>query len=332
MATTIGPPSRKVLADCVRSATAAPSLHNSQPWLFRVERASVEVYTDPRRRLEVIDPDGREQLISIGAALFTLRLAIEQAGYETRVTLFPAAEASHLVARATITGTAPVTAATEALSAAIPHRHTNRWPFAHTPVPQQALEQMRDAARREGAVLTVASAPARDRILALAMSADRWLRARPGYRDEIARWTGGVRHDGVPLWAVGPWDALETVPIRDFAELSELPRPTEKFEPYPTILILATEGDGHCDWVRAGQALQRVLLTATWQNLATTPISQPVEVPAVRQVLTDPDGGLSAQMVLRVGYGRVAPSTPRRPLTDVLRSAEDKLCGPGGGR
>jgi hypothetical protein len=70
--------------------------------------------------------------------------------------------------------------------------------------------------------------------------------------------------------------------------------------------------------VSAGQALQRVLLTATWQNLSTTPISQPVEIPAVRRLLTDARSGKWAQMVLRVGYGRPSTATPRRPLAEVL--------------
>lgn len=82
--------------------------------------------------------------------------------------------------------------------------------------------------------------------------------------------------------------------------------------------MLATVGDRRSEWVRAGQALQRVLLAATWQGLATTPISQPVEVSAVRRLLIDPASGLSVQMVLRVGYGKPAGRTPRRPLADVL--------------
>lgn len=127
-----------------------------------------------------------------------------------------------------------------------------------------------------------------------------------------------ARHDGVPSGAAGPWDALETVPIRDFAEFSPLPRPSEKFEPYPTILVLSTDGDDRADWLLAGQALQRVLLTATWQNLSTTPISQPVEVPELRRRLLGPATGWHAQMVLRVGYGRTPAASPRRRLTDVL--------------
>lgn len=311
---------RAVLIDCVRSATLAPSLHNSQPWQFRIHGSAVDVYADPARRLPILDPDGREQLVSVGAAVFTLRLALRQAGYASDVALFPVLGDDELVARVRVTHAATVTSAVEALAEAIPHRHTNRSPFSHSAVPPEVLDHLRDAARWESAVLAVAGPAGRDAILGMARAADRLLHARPGYRTELARWAGdGVRHDGVPSWAVGPWDALETVPLRDFSEVSALPRPREEFEPYPTILVLATVGDRRSDWVRAGQALQRVLLAATWKGLATTPISQPVEVPAVRRLLLEPSAGLTVQMVLRVGYGRPAGRTPRRPLSEVLR-------------
>jgi hypothetical protein len=319
MNTTTVPPSRKVLVDCVHSATTAPSLHNSQPWRFRIDGPAVEVYADPARRLEVIDPAGREQMISLGAAVFTLRLAIQRAGYHVEVTTFPRRDEPDLVARLVAGAPTVVSPATEALAEAIPHRHTNRRPFAQTPVPAEVLHHLVDAARREGVVLTVASPDGRERIMTMAFEAGRRLRDLPGYRAELDHWTGySVRHDGVPLWAVGPWDALEAVPVRDFGEFSELKRPVEPFEPYPTILVLSTDGDERPDWLRAGQALQRVLLTATWQNLATTPISQPVEVPQVRGLLTDAATGLDAQMVLRIGYGKVAGRSPRRSVSEVL--------------
>ncbi|GAA2607813.1 Acg family FMN-binding oxidoreductase [Paractinoplanes durhamensis] len=319
MDTTTVPPSRKVLAGCVGTATAAPSLHNSQPWRFRIDGPSVDVYADPARRLHVIDPAGRELLISVGAAVFTLRLAITLAGYRCECEPFPSPADPDLVARVTAGKPTAPSAAAEALFAAVPHRHTNRWPFAHTAVPADALEHLVNAARLEGAALSVASPPAREAILGLALEADRRLRARPGYRDELRRWAGpSARHDGVPTWAIGPWDALESMPIRDLGALSDLPRPTAKFEPYPTILVLATDGDEPADWLRAGQALQRVLLTATWENLATTPISQPIEVPAVREALAAPDGRRFVQSVLRIGYGKITGRTGRRPVADVL--------------
>ncbi|MEU4236774.1 nitroreductase family protein [Actinoplanes sp. NPDC026619] len=317
MTTTVVRPARKVLADCVRAATAAPSLHNSQPWRFRIDGPAIDVFAEPGRRLQVIDPLGREQLMSVGAAVFTLRLAIRQAGYRTESALFPEPGVPDLVARVVVSHPAAANPAVEALYAAIPHRHTNRWPFAQTAVPADALEHLADAARREGATLAVAGPTARNAILGLAQEAERRLHELPGYRAELARWTGdAVRYDGVPAQVAGPWDALESMPVRDFG--ATLPRRTASFEPYPTLLTLATHGDRPADWVRAGQALQRALLTATWLDLATTPISQPVEIPAVREVLAGP----YAQLVLRVGYGRRAPgSSPRRPVSDVLDPA-----------
>ncbi|KUL23524.1 Acg family FMN-binding oxidoreductase [Actinoplanes awajinensis] len=323
------PPARGILTECVRVATAAPSLHNSQPWLFRIVGAAIEVYADPSRRLPVADPDGREQMLSVGAAVFTLRVAVRSAGYAVRVEGFPSAENPALAARVTAVRPTRADRDTETLAAAIPHRHTNRAPFANVPVPPEPLRQIRAAARREGAALTVADAHARDAILEMARSADRRLKARPDYLAELSHWTGSqVRHDGVPSWAVGPWDALETVPIRDFGQFVPGPRTSEPFEPHPTIVVLATDSDTPRDWLRAGQALQRVLLTATWLGLATTPISQPVEVPSVRRMLTTPPA--RAQMVLRIGYGRMAGRTPRRPLTEVLL-AGDNVTGRGTG-
>lgn len=311
------------LVACVRAATLAPSLHNSQPWRFRIGAHGVDVYADPHRQLDVLDPVGRELLISVGAAVFTLRLAIRGAGYLSDHVLFPDAAEPDLVARISLRRPAAPTPAAEALNAAIPHRHTNRWPFAHSVVPADAAEHLADAARREGARLTVASAVSRTAILGLSQEADRVLRAKGHYRAELARWTSPHRgrRDGVPSTAYGPWDAMEILPIRDFGLLQpQRDRAAAKFEPYPTIMVLSTDGDTRSHWVNAGQALQRVLLTATWLNLSTTPISQPVEIPAVRRLLTDTRSGTWAQIVLRVGYGRPAATTPRRPLADVLLS------------
>ncbi|MEU4216719.1 Acg family FMN-binding oxidoreductase [Actinoplanes sp. NPDC026623] len=309
--------SRAVLTDCVRTATAAPSLHNSQPWRFRITGDGVDVYTDSGRRLDVLDPAGRELLISVGAALFTLRLAIRRKGFRPVFALFPDAEDAGLVARVAVGPPAAATPAVEALAAAVAHRHTNRWPFAQTAVPGVALSHLRDAARREGAVLAVAGPTARDAIVRLSQVANRRLQTRAGYRAERSRWTVPRRRDGVPRSAVGPWDALETVPVRDFGLLPPHAA-TGAFEPYPTLLVLATEGDGRTQWVTAGQALQRVLLTATWQNLATTPISQPIEVPAIRRLLSAAAEGRWAQMIIRIGYGRQVVATPRRRLSEVL--------------
>lgn len=307
------------LAACVAVATAAPSLHNSQPWRFRIRDGGVDVYADRERHLDVIDPSGRELLISVGAALFTLRLAIRHDGRLPRLTVTPEPDAPEPVARVVPGPPTAVTPPVRTLFDAVLRRNTNRWPFARAVVPAIVLEELAFAARREGATLTVADAVARSAILGLTRAAERRLRDRHGYRAELAQWTlpSPGRHDGVPGTAIGPWDALETTPVRDFGLAQpRLERPVERFEPFPTIAVLSTAGDDSADWLAAGQALQRVLLTATAHHLATTPFSQPVEIPAVRDLLTA--SGRYAQILVRIGIGRPSFTTPRRPLHDVL--------------
>ena len=69
------------LVACVHTATLAPSIHNTQPWQFHIRDNGIDVYADWRRRLDIIDPNGRQLIISVGAAIMNLRLAIYQRGW-----------------------------------------------------------------------------------------------------------------------------------------------------------------------------------------------------------------------------------------------------------
>ena len=326
--TSNGPPasgrlSQAALLSCVRAAVAAPSLHNSQPWRFRVRMNGVDVYADRARQLEVIDPTGRELVISVGAAVFNLRVAIRQHGRVPVWRAWPDPDEADLVARVRPGPAAPRDPVVDALAGAIPRRHTNRRPFDRVVVPTAILEELADAAAVEGATLSIADAVARTAILSLVRTAEQRLRAQGRYRAELTDWTlpAHRRRDGIPPQAFGPWAALETLPLRDFGLTQpQLHRRDERFEPYPTILVLSTDGDTADQWVRAGQALQRTLLVATVHGLAATPMSQPLEIPALRELITDTGTGRWPQVIVRVGYGQPAAATPRRPLTEVLIS------------
>ena len=115
-------------------AARAPSLHNTQPWRFAVSGDAIELYADPSRQL-LIDPDGREMLISCGAALYGLRLAVRSLGYLPRVELLPGAAEQRTLARVRPGAAAPMTADERKMLAAMPHRHTHRGPFEAGPCP-----------------------------------------------------------------------------------------------------------------------------------------------------------------------------------------------------
>lgn len=322
---------RGPLRACLEAAIAAPSVHNTQPWLFRLAGSTIDVLADRTRRLDVLDPHGRELFISLGAAVFNLRAAILAHGRIPVLRLLPDPADPDLVARVGIGPATRPPATAVMLAAAIPRRHTNRQPFTDIPVPDDALADLASAADAERARLVITDPAARDAVLDIVRIAEQRRRHDPAYWRELSEWTRPrpERRDGVPPEAFGPWDALETVPIRDFSVV----RPARRrkpvpFERTPTIAVLHTRDDTPQSWLRGGQALERVLLTATVRGLASTIMTQAVEVPHLRALLEDASDGYAAQAVLRFGYGPLSAASARRPLEEAL-IAGPKVPEPG---
>jgi nitroreductase len=320
---TAGGPGR-ALHECLVAAAAAPSIHNSQPWLFRLGRDVIDVLVDRRRQLAWLDPEGREMAVSVGAALLNLRVAVRARGRAARVRLTPDQAEPALAARVFLGAPTQPNPEVLALAAAIPHRHTNRRPFADLPVPAGVMDELARATAAEGGSMLAADPALRDAVLSLTRTAENRMRTDPHYVAELAAWTtpGGVgRRDGVPRQAFGPRDRHAALPLRDFALANGAPTATVTFEPEPTLILLFTVGDSEVDWLRAGAALQRMLLAGTVRGLAATPLSQLVEIPKLRHLLTETAGGRVVQSVLRIGYPITpAQPTPRRPVIEIIQA------------
>jgi nitroreductase len=262
------------------------------------------------------DPHGRAVHIACGAALFNLRLAIMVAGREPAVRLLPDPAQPLLLATARLAGPYRPGEADRELHAAISARRTNRRPFSTRPVPPGILAELVAAASIEGAVLHLPGHEETQRLLHLASAAERDLLADPGYRAELARWAGGQRdRDGIPGSAAGPRDPSGRTPVRDFGTG---PVDYAWFEENPQLAVLSTGTGTRADWLRAGQALQRVLLAVTVRGIAASPLTQPLETADAWLVRDPRSPGERPQMILRLGYGLPVPASPRRPVSEVL--------------
>jgi len=316
--------------NCVEAAVLAPSVHNSQPWRFVLRPDHVDVYVDLDRSVPVIDPIGREAHISVGAAILNLRIAILSAGRIPRTRLIPDAGRPQLAARVSIGGPYAPDMSVRALASAVAKRRTNRRPFRDIPVREEIIDQLAAAARAEGADLYVADATGRRMLLDLVRTANEWQRDDPRYVNEITAWVtaDSERVDGIPVRSIGPRDEGYALPLRDFGVgTPALSRRQRHFEVAPTVAVVYTDGDDRMNWLRAGQAMQRVLLTATVRGVANTPMTAPTEVPEIRDLLAERHGRRVAQLVMRLGYGDPVPPTPRRPLRDVVTAAIDESAG-----
>jgi nitroreductase len=307
--------------ELVRAAVRAPSIHNTQPWLFRLRDGGIELLADRTRRLPVTDPTGWAMRISCGAALFNLRLALAMRETPAQVRLRPSPGDADLLARIAPGPPRPANPEEELLYAAIPERRSSREPFWPDPVPAAVRARLVAAARAEGAWLELLIGKEPVAALAeIAQAADRVLNRIPGYLDELSAWTrrnGANDGDGVPAAAGGPSpEPQDLLPQRPFGA----PRaPGRDYESEPLVAVLGTAGDAPVDQLVAGQALQRVLLTATNSGLATSMLSQPIEVASAREQLRLALGRFGApQMVLRIGFGQPGSPTPRRDPRDVI--------------
>ncbi len=307
---------RAAATDAVR----APSLHNTQPWRFRLRDGGIEVLVDPSRRLPATDPSGWGVRVACGAALFNLRLALAVAGVPAAVRLRPYPAEPDVVARLVPDLPRRPTPAEQSLYAAIPRRFSNRAPFWPDPVPADARWRLAEAARAEGAWLELLiGTSAVNAFAEIARGAHRVLERDPSYRAEREEWIrAGHAPDGVPASSGGPQsEPQDLLPARSFGGRNR--SPGRDFEPEPLVAVLGSTGNTAVDQVIAGQALQRVLLAATDAGLAVSMLSQPIEVPTAREQLRLSLGRFGTpQMVMRVGYGQPGWPTPRRDVGEVL--------------
>jgi nitroreductase len=318
-------------ATCLQAAIAAPSVHNSQPWRFRLGPHHVDVLVDPNRRLATIDPMGREAVISLGAAVLNLRVAILAAGRIPLTQLLPCPDEPDLAARIMLGAPHRPDATVRALASAIGKRRTNRRPFRDIEIRDEVIDQLITAARAEAATLTVADPIGREAIFDLVRSAHDAQTRDPGYIAELDNWTrvDPIRGDGVPARSFGPTHDWDDVPIRDFGLAHpDVHRRQAPFEAAPTVVTLSTDGDTPLQWLRAGQALERVLLTATVRGVANTPMTAPTERAELRGLLNESGDRLFTQVIVRLGYGDPCAPTPRRPLADVLETARPAAASP----
>ena len=311
----------------MHAADAAPSVLNTKPWLFDDKLADDRIELRPNwaRHLKVIDPRHRELLISCGAALFNLRMAIRATGHDPVVWLLPdeqpggVAVCPHcgdscglgdLLASVEIVTrpTHPVTVTEERLYEVILKRRTVREPFSRG-IPMTVLVGLEEAAHVEGAGARLLHRRDTRRLLRWAARTDQKLKLDQSYVDELRMWTGSNATPdlGVPADKFGPEPrSRRHPPVRDLSLAWPGARQLRKRFRRPQLIALGTETDGPSDWMRVGQALQRLLLTATYYGVQASFLTQQLEeedrkmppFQSTQQWWRWPE---SPQMIIRVG-------------------------------
>jgi nitroreductase len=312
MLTRAGLSLRHRLDDVAALATLAPSAGNRQPWNWSVAADALALYAEPDRLAGGSRPGDHDLMVSLGATLLYARVALSEAGLDAVVTASPPrpGEAGRNprepVARIQVLGSrwqlpdegvlaggvlAGGCLAEGALAEAARRRHHGRPCFTVGPVPPGAVRQVRAAAETEGGWVE-----------------DVGLEMTTVHRaDLVAR----------PDWAEPPEPLYQTCSPEPWRGA---PRGAVAAGLAPTggILLLGVAGEHPLDDLMGGQALARVLLTASVLGLGVSPAA-PAAADGWGQASGLPG---PVRMVLRVGAPldgpRLVRAGSRRRLGDVV--------------
>ncbi|GIT97492.1 nitroreductase family protein [Sulfurovum sp. TSL1] len=302
-------------------AVLAPSSHNTQPWRFEITDGAVSIFADRTRALPANDPDDRELTISCGCALMNLRVAAAHGGIGVTCDITPDSGNDDLLAVISFNKENSLSTDESGLFKSIEWRRTYRRRFASRDIPTEVLDSLSENASEEASWLEVIdSEDDRQKVAELVAEGDSIQWSNPSWRRELAAWMH-PRRRGDGLTVPGIVAPIAQVIVRTF-DIGKVVGAKDKqlADESPILAVLGTAGDNVADWLAAGQALEKILLSAHSQGLQASYLNQPIQVASLRpklQNLLSQQG--FPQILLRLGFPKdEIDAAPRRHLDEVM--------------
>ena len=319
----------KVIEEAVRLACRAPSLYNSQPWLWVADGGRLDLFLDPDHLL-LTDRSTREAHISCGAVIDHLRVAMTAAGWMANVDRFPNPNDYEHLATVHFTAMNGVTDSQRRRADAILKRRTDRLPLMApfcAPTNWKSFERvLRGLVGADTVRLHVLPDEMRPRLAEAARLTESLRFYDSLYHSELSWWTAPFEmSEGIPYSSLVSATENDRVGInRAFPFTHNKERRTEVGADYSKILMLSTDDDSPLNALRCGEALSAILLECTIAGLATCPVTHLTELSVSRELLAAITDHLDLpQVLIRVGIAPALdpepPATPRRPLAEVLQ-------------
>jgi hypothetical protein len=315
----------EVVKRAVQLACRAPSVHNSQPWRWVAEGAGLHLFVDRCRWVHSADRSGREAIISCGAVLDHLRIAMVAAGWQAHIERFPNPNNRDHLASVEFSPLEFITDTQRERAEAILQRRTDRLPLGRPTYWASFEPVLRSCVDNSVALLDVLSDEVRPQLAEASQLTEALRRDDASYHAELQWWTSPFAlSEGVPPDALASASERQRVDVsRDFPARSRTERRADVGADWSKVLVLSTAEDTRTDVLRCGEALSTVLLECTMAGMATCTLTHLIESRDSRDIVRGLIGEhREPQALIRVG---IAPpmedlpaATPRRPLDDVL--------------
>ncbi len=136
------------IAAILRAGIAAPSGENCQPWRFRINKNTIDLFNDPQADTSLYNFKQRASIIAGGAALENMKLEATAHKCDLKVSYFPDLANKHLLASLTVI---PSITDLDPLQAHIFKRVTNRKKYQPVALSAEQLTELKQSAAEVGA-------------------------------------------------------------------------------------------------------------------------------------------------------------------------------------
>jgi nitroreductase len=300
---------REKMMHLLRLAVLAPSIHNTQPWKFSVDRGRIGIFADRTRWLAAADPDQRDLHMSLGCLLENLLVAARHYGYQPEVTYAPRATTPDFVALVDLTRQGALPARRNGALDAIKRRRTMYHASRSGAVTPALLETLSAACEEAGFSLCVIADPeAKGVVAGLFREANARQLSDPRYRAEAAGWLRKGEY-GLPR-------VMRSLGRAGLPQLERaVAREADAIAAAPYFAVLLAPTNDPVEHLRAGQAFERLWLAATARKVGLRPASALCEVPAMKAKLAKlvHAGERKVVQAFRLGFGEAGGRrAPRR--------------------
>ena len=317
---------RREIEKILEFTAIAPSSHNTQPWAVSVKGNTIHLYADFSRSLHFSDPENRELYISLGAALQNTLYAIKGLGFGYKFKYFPKSD-NELVAAISVNLAGDGKLDEETL-VAMRNRHSNRNAYEKKEIPKSVAASWKELIKDLGVELNAVSGKKeKSKIAELVSAGTLEAMANKGFKDELSKW---VRHnltrshDGMPGYGMSMPTILSffsPLAIKNFNIGPQQAKLEKSLINFSSAVVIISGKNDVLNWVKAGQAYERVILDATKRNIKSSTTAAAVEIgdnyKKLMQILNSRKRPL---VMFKLGYcDKVPKPTPKRTVQELLK-------------
>lgn len=311
----------------IEQAIKAPSGHNTQPWLFRVNNGNIQILPNYDKSLPVVDPDNRELFISLGCAVENLLIAASQKEYDTNLNISEEGIITIYLKKDHIVEP-------NVLFDQIAIRQTNRSIYNERIISSDTIRLLENVFEASSVkAYFYKNGTSQFNSIADYVIAGNVLQMQDkAFTDELKSWMRfnkkhqNATKDGLSYAVFGapnlPRFIVKPIMSGYLNDKTQNKGDRKKIASSSHFILLTTTDNAQDKWIQLGIIMERFLLKTTELGIVHAYMNQPNEVNELSDEMTETLNiqGEYPVILLRIGYGEKMPYSKRKDIKEVILS------------